>query len=200
MIFQLVDEQDTAWHAGRSAWKDIHRLNQHSIGIEIVNLASKDAKGVFTFPEYNDEQIEAVIELCRDILRRNPDIYSTQILGHSDISPGRKHDPGPKFPWKKLYDHGIGAWYDEDTKRKYEEEYSKEGIPQGIEFVQRQLKEYGYKIDVTYTWDAQTSHVVEAFQMHFRPHNVSKAVDYETAAILSALVEKYKTKNVCMYA
>lgn len=188
-VFQLVEEQDTAWHAGRSAWQNTNRLNPYSIGIEIVNLASY-ADGKFTFPAYNNEQINAVIELCRDILKRYPDIHPTHVLGHSDISPGRKSDPDPMFPWKKLYENGIGAWYDVATQEKHACKLAVHGMP-AIKNIQEDFKRYGYKIHVTEKLDTQTKNVIKTFQAHFRPEKVDGILDIETIAILSALNEKY---------
>lgn len=113
-IFNLVEENERAWHAGASAWATRRNLNDTSIGVEIVNLATED-KGVFTFPPYNPIQIAAVKELAANILQRYPDITPVNVVGHSDIAIGRKSDPGAAFPWKELYDAGIGAWYDEPT-------------------------------------------------------------------------------------
>ena len=96
-VFNLVDETHRAWHAGVSQWGNRSNLNDTSIGIEIVNLATDD-KGEFTFPPYHPEQIAAIEELALNILKRYPDITPTQVLGHSDISVGRKSDPGPAFP------------------------------------------------------------------------------------------------------
>ncbi len=190
--FNLVDENNRAWHAGFSAWENRKNLNDQSIGVEIVNLASYSS-GKFTFPPYNDDQIDAVIQLARNILARYPMITPTRVVGHSDIAPDRKRDPGPKFPWKKLYKHGVGAWYDDAVKQKYEKQYS-QSFP-SMEHLQEQLSEYGYAITATGEADEQTGYVVRAFQMHFRPSKYDGVIDVETAAILSALCEKYKTAN-----
>ena len=93
-VFNLVDETHRAWHAGSSQWGNRSNLNDTSIGVEIVNLATF-SEGVFTFPSYHTEQVDATVELALNILKRYPDISPTQVLGHSDISIGRKSDPGP---------------------------------------------------------------------------------------------------------
>ena len=113
MVYSLVPENERAWHAGVSAWQQRTEINDSSIGIEIVNLAT-DTK----FEPYPDPQIEVVIQLCQDVLARYPDMTPANVLGHSDIAVGRKIDPGPLFPWRRLYDRGIGAWYDESTSKK----------------------------------------------------------------------------------
>lgn len=102
-IFNLVAEEDRAWHAGVSGWARRDNLNDTSIGIEIVNLA-RDDDGVFTFPDYERSQINALKQLAKNILQRYPDMTPKNVVGHSDIAVGRKSDPGPKLPWKELYE------------------------------------------------------------------------------------------------
>lgn len=114
-IFSLVDENERAWHAGTSNWAGRSNLNDTAIGIEIVNQAT-DENRVFTFPPFNTTQTEAVKQLAMNIIQRYPGMLPVNIVGHSDIAPGRKSDPGAVFPWKELYDAGIGAWYDENKK------------------------------------------------------------------------------------
>lgn len=192
-IFNLVDENDRAWHAGVSQWADRTNLNDTSIGIEIVNLATEDESGNFNFPPFNDTQIDAVRELALNILQRYPDITPVNVVAHSDIAPGRKSDPGPAFPWKTLYDAGIGAWYDDDTKSAYLSQFSSDGLPSDAEIIAR-LKTYGYDIS-----DAGTASglqlLIRAFQLHFRQENYSGVIDAETAAVLYALTDKYFPGN-----
>jgi N-acetylmuramoyl-L-alanine amidase len=186
-IFNLVEENERAWHAGASAWATRRNLNDTSIGVEIVNLATED-KGVFTFPPYNPIQIAAVKELAANILQRYPDITPVNVVGHSDIAIGRKSDPGAAFPWKELYDAGIGAWYDEATKQNYQEQFCK-ALPAKADIVAK-LGRYGY--DPTgATTDAGYTKLIRAFQLHFRPQRYDGVVDAETAAALYALVDKY---------
>lgn len=108
-ILQLVEEDKRAWHAGVSSWQGDEDLNSRSIGIEIVNGGHDwpDADG--RLPAYPDAQIAAVISLCQDILSRQP-IPQTRIVGHSDIAPSRKADPGEHFPWQRLAGEKIGLW------------------------------------------------------------------------------------------
>ncbi len=104
-ITQFVHEKNRAWHAGVSYWQGETDINSTSIGIEIENL------GEFAdYPPFNDDQIAVVINLCRDVLKRHPSITPAHVLGHSDIAPGRKKDPGPNFPWAKLAAAGIGTY------------------------------------------------------------------------------------------
>ena len=188
VIFNLVDETQRAWHAGVSQWGNRSNLNDTSIGIEIVNVASFN-QGKFTFPPYHPKQITAVEELALNILERYPDITPTQVLGHSDIAIGRKTDPGPQFPWHALYLKGIGAWFDDATRNAIEQQYVKSGIPARTELL-KMFKTYGYDVSGATTEQGFTQ-LVRAFQLHFRPEKYDGAMDTQTAANLAALVRKY---------
>ena len=189
-IYSLVDENKRAWHAGASDWKGRNNLNDTSVGIEIVN--GGDVSG--TFVPYKDFQIKEVAVLVK-YLADKYEIPATNILGHSDIAPQRKSDPGPLFPWKELYTkYNIGMWYDNDTKNNYEREYSTKLSMIPVAEIQRELNKFGYGISITGTWDKQTKNVIKVFQHHFRPLNYSGEMDVETFAILKALNEKYNKK------
>ena len=108
-VIQYVDETMRAWHAGVSYWNGVTDINSASIGIEIVNAGAPA-----NYPAFNATQMKSVIELCRDILSRHPDIISAHILGHSDIAPDRKLDPGPAFDWELLAQNGIGVMPQDD--------------------------------------------------------------------------------------
>ncbi|MEM7390583.1 MAG: N-acetylmuramoyl-L-alanine amidase, partial [Pseudomonadota bacterium] len=205
-IIQLVDEKDRAWHAGRSFWQGREDLNDHSIGIEIVNVPSchiteqtklameNDASKLCIFPDYDAKQIELLIKLSKDILARNPDIGPTQVIGHSDIAPSRKNDPGPRFPWYQLYKAGIGAWYESDTVDKYWQLFS--ASKPSVELMQKALRSYGYEVIATGQLDSQTLDALSAFQMHFLPWHVSGNSDARSAAVLFALLDKYFPKKL----
>ncbi|MFZ4831701.1 N-acetylmuramoyl-L-alanine amidase [Rouxiella sp. Mn2063] len=188
-LFNLVDENDRAWHAGVSSWDGRTNLNDSSLGIEIVNLASED-NGVFTFPPYHHEQIAAIKQLALNIIQRYPDLSPTNVVAHSDISPYRKSDPGPAFPWKELYEAGIGAWYDNATKDKYAEKFLS-ALPAKKDIISN-LQKYGYDVSAA-TTDTGYKQLIRAFQLHYRQCDYSGVIDVETAAILYALVEKYKS-------
>lgn len=197
-VVQLVEEQHRAWHAGRSYWQGKENINDHSIGIELVNQANcrkREQIGVYVaqkicfYPDYQPEQIALLIELIKEVLVNNPDIKPTSIVGHSDIAPRRKTDPGPRFPWQQLYQAGIGAWYEEDTVEKYWQLFSDK--PPSIALVQQALHTYGYKIQVTASYDAQTQAVIRAFQQHFIPWQITQRPDSKTTAVLFALLDKY---------
>jgi N-acetylmuramoyl-L-alanine amidase len=187
-IFNLVNENERAWHAGVSSWAGRSNLNDTAIGIEVVNLAS-DNGGAFVFPPYNPAQIDAIKELAINIIQRYPDISPVNVVGHSDIAPGRKSDPGAAFPWKVLYEAGVGAWFNEETKNKYVEQFSY-SLPSKDNIIEM-LKRYGYDTSGSRS-DTGYAQLIRALQLHFRPCNYSGKLDAETAAILYALVEKYK--------
>lgn len=197
-IYQLVDENKRAYHAGVSVWRNDKNLNDASIGIEIVNQGYVlDSVGKKVFSPYDKAQIKKVAALVKDIVERYQ-IPAVNVLGHSDIAPTRKQDPGPLFPWKKLYDdYNIGMWYDEEVKQKFMNEITPEVFAleqNSISFitkVQNALRKFGYDIGTTGVWNRDNTKVVEAFQYRFRPEIYDGVVDRETWAILQALNQKY---------
>lgn len=202
-IYQLVDENKRAYHAGISAWRNDKALNDTSIGIEIVNDGYiTDSYGMRIFPEFDNEQVKKVAALVKDIANRYG-IPPTNILAHSDIAPTRKQDPGPKFPWKKLYDeYQIGMWYDYETRQDFmttevlNNPYFGSNIntPQFIFKYQTALKIFGYDLEPSGMVDDATKKTIEAFQYHFRPENYNGIMDAETWVILQALMKKYPSK------
>ena len=203
-IFQLVDEENRAWHAGISKWEERTNINDQSIGIELVNQAECSVRQgsqydytnnyICLFSEFDSDQIDQLILLLKDILSRHDEIKPTYIVGHSDISPDRKFDPGPKFPWKKLYENGIGAWYDDQTFEKYNNQFKRK-IPD-INQIQCALKRYGYGIEITNKMDEQTFFVIRAFQYHFTPNKSDGSISVDTVSALWALLEKYFPETI----
>lgn len=200
-IYQLVDENKRSYHAGISAWRNDKMLNDTSIGIEIVNSGyTADAKGFRTFPPFDNEQVKKVAALVKDLANRYS-IPPTNILAHSDIAPTRKQDPGPQFPWKRLYDeYQIGMWYDESTKKGFADQLDADlfamqmTTPQFIFKYQTALKTLGYGLEPSGTYDDATKKTIEAFQFHFRPEKYDGLMDAESWAILQALNVKYPVK------
>ena len=200
IIHRLVPEERRAWHAGRSYWAGEESLNSRSIGIEIVNLSRCETPAdetVYTpvedncrFKAFTDDQIELVIGLLTDILARYPGIDAVDVIGHADIAPARRYDPGPLFPWQRLYEAGIGAWPDETSVARWRNEFS--AVMPTTLYVQEALAAYGYKLSLTGEEDLETRNALRAFQLHFLPSRVSGLVDQETAAVLFALLEKYR--------
>lgn len=192
-VYSIVDEKQAAYHAGVSFWNGTKNINNSSIGIEQVNLGfnwlskfpQERGKVVPGTPEmwcaYTDAQIDATIKLCQAIIQRH-NIQPYNVVGHSDIACGRKADPGPLFPWKKLADAGVGIWYDVN-------ESSLTDVPD-VTWMQTKLAEYGYECAVTGEYNDQTKNTVRALQMHFRPTNVDGIIDLESAQILDSLCQR----------
>jgi N-acetyl-anhydromuramyl-L-alanine amidase AmpD len=204
-VHRLVPELERAWHAGVSYWAEETGLNDRSIGIEIVNeFKCSGTSGPVNetvpedisceFPSYDEEQIALVIELVSDILARYPSINPIDVVGHSDIAILRKSDPGPKFPWKRLYEAGIGAWYQEDLKADYEQRFEQR-LPD-IATVQDALNRLGYFVEPTGQFDNATRYAMRAMQLHFRPQNYTGEIDAESVAIIWALLEKYRPREL----
>ncbi|MBL6735045.1 MAG: N-acetylmuramoyl-L-alanine amidase [Shewanellaceae bacterium] len=194
-VYQCVPEHHRAWHAGDSHWGQRPNLNDTSIGIENVYIPHVNPQTQdILYPNWCTEQIDVLIRLCQSILTRHPDITPNHVVGHSDIAFWRKQDPGPKFPWHRLFEHNIGAWYDEDTKQAYLDQFQK--LPIKDEII-AQFVRYGYRAPTDNTSYAQ---LIAAFQMHFRNSKVDGQLDSETIAILYALVDKYHSTSATLDA
>ena len=195
-IFRLVPEERRAWHAGVSYWKGERNINGVSIGVEIVNpghdllrhnLPGHDLAGAGDPPPFPERQIDSVIALLRDIGARH-NIAPERVLAHSDIAPGRKIDPGEKFPWEALSRAGIGHWTAPapiGVAAAYRR--GQEGPP--IRALQALLALYGYGVELTGVYDGQTQNVGAAFQRHFRPARVDGEADPSTLTTLRALID-----------
>ena len=184
-IVQLVPEMRRAWHAGVSSWEGGTDNNSRSIGIEIVNPGHD-----FGYPSFPQKQIDAVIALCRDILRRRR-IRMDRVFAHSDIAPARKQDPGEKFPWRRLAAAGAGLWVKPVPIRAGD--VLKTGSRgAAVRDLQKTIKAFGYGIAVTGRYDAATRDVVTAFQRHFRPARVDGTADVSTVRTLDALLTARK--------
>jgi N-acetylmuramoyl-L-alanine amidase len=166
----IVPEARRAWHAGVSYWAGARDINARSIGIELVNPGHE-----FGYRAFGEAQIAALIALCRGILERHA-IPSWRVLGHSDIAPARKEDPGELFPWQKLAGEGIGFW-------------PAPGEDPGAAAVPGLLTRYGYDPE------APPEKIVTAFQRHFRPSRVDGMADAESRAVLSGLVALYDAEK-----
>jgi N-acetylmuramoyl-L-alanine amidase len=180
-IDQLVPEALRAWHAGASSWKGETDINSRSIGIEIVNPGHE--LGYRDFPE---TQIAAVIALCRDILKRH-NIAPPRVLAHSDVAPGRKQDPGEKFPWARLAASGTGLWI-EPAPISEGETLVPTQRGEDITMLQTMLAKFGYAAELTGVYDEATRAIVTAFQRHFRPARVDGIADRSTIETLRRLL------------
>jgi N-acetylmuramoyl-L-alanine amidase len=184
VIYNLVDEKNAAWHAGNSSWKNFTQLNNSSIGIEIVNPGWKDTPTGRVYAPFPQSQIDALIPLVRDIVTRHH-IAPENVLGHSDIAPLRKQDPGPMFPWRQLAAAGLVAWPDANRVAMLVPIFQVQ-LPD-IAWYQKKLAAWGYGLVQSGNLDEQTRTVLSAFQMKYRPANIDGMPDVETAALLEAL-------------
>jgi N-acetylmuramoyl-L-alanine amidase len=181
-IIQCVPESLRAWHAGAATWGTETDVNSCSIGVEIVNGGHD-----YDLPGYPIRQIAAVIALCKGImLRRN--IPRERVLGHSDVSPGRKQDPGEKFPWQLLADSGVGL-YVLPAKIVAGPTLGLGSSGPEVLALQQALEAYGYTITPSGHYDGSTRDVVSAFQRHFRPARVDGVADPSTLETLHELMK-----------
>lgn len=196
-IYSLVDEEDRAWHAGVSKFGNRENINDTSIGIEITNFGVKGEcrkYGHFIpyeyYIEFSEGQIKKVVHLLNLLIKKYR-INPKYILGHSDIAPLRKIDPGAKFPWQKLYkEYGIGAWYEEKDKKFFMNEKVFKKTP--VRMIKEEFRKYGYDMNSTDYWDEESRRVVYSFQLHFNPKMATGNMDLESYAILKALNKKYR--------
>lgn len=176
-VVQMVPEALRAWHAGAGSWQGLEDINSRSIGIEIVNRGHS-----FDYPDFPAAQIEAVVELCRDITARRG-IPPERVLAHSDTAPGRKVDPGEKFPWDVLVARGLALGVEEDEDRS--PVLGPGDVGASVGSLQRLLSDIGYGIELTGLFDTRTCAVVDAFQRRFRRSHVSGAADRGTITTVS---------------
>lgn len=188
VIWQLVPEQELAWHAGISFWRGTNRINDTSIGVELENRGWRREGGQKRFSPFNPAQIEVLAKLARDIISRY-NIQPENVVAHADIAPQRKDDPGPLFPWAALAKQGIGAWPD-PARVSFWLMGRRPDEPVDSGALLTLLGRYGYEVTPDMT-PAQQKRVIEAFQMHFRPARYDGVADAQTEAIAEALLEKY---------
>lgn len=176
-VWRLVPEDLRAWHAGVGFWRGERDINGLSIGIELVNPGHE-----FGYRPFPEPQMAALEDLARAILARHP-IPPDKVLGHSDVAPSRKLDPGELFDWRRLAQAGIGLWPDEPANpdRAPEER-------DGVVDLQHGLARFGYEVAPTGALDAETRCVLRAFQRHFRPERVDGVPDRETRHRLADLL------------
>jgi N-acetylmuramoyl-L-alanine amidase len=180
-LVQMVRESDRAWHAGKSSWFGRSDINSCSVGIEIVNPGH--SLGYRNFPK---RQIDAVIGLCKGIVQRHC-IPAQRVLAHSDVAPGRKLDPGEKFPWKALFEAGVGHLVEAAPVRRGGVLKAGDANAE-VEALQSMLALYGYGVEISGAFDRQTEIVVEAFQRHFRQRKVDGVADGSTIRTLERLL------------
>jgi N-acetylmuramoyl-L-alanine amidase len=184
-IYGLVDETRQANHAGVSNWKNYTLLNGSSIGIEIVNPGFTETPNGRIWHPFPQAQVDQLIVLVKDIVQRH-NIPPTNILGHSDIAPQRKQDPGPMFPWQQLAAQGLVVWPDAAKVALARPGFDAQ-LPD-VAWFQKKLATFGYAIPQTGELDLPTRTVIGAFQMKYRPMTIDGTPDAETASLLEALV------------
>lgn len=194
-IFNLVDDENIAWHAGKSYWRGYEALNNNSIGIEIVNLGDR------SFPE---TQMDSVIELCK-FLKKKYDIPRENIIGHSDIAPDRKIDPGIFFDWRRLSDEGLGIELSNAPMHPLGCHTPPKGhalndirVQYDIEKIQTNLAKIGYKIAITGKLDKQTSDVIRAFKSHFCPEIIHEFHTIEYYNNFDSIYDWGESENIVL--
>ncbi|WP_319784173.1 N-acetylmuramoyl-L-alanine amidase [Oceanisphaera sp. IT1-181] len=188
-IYRLVDENQRAWHAGDSQWQGRTWLNASSIGIEMVHRGfTVNPQGHKEWLPWSEPQIDALILLLTDIMQRHG-LSADSVVGHSDIAPQRKLDPGPLFPWHRLAKAGLIHWPEPQLVAKYQTTFS-EQLP-SITWFQTQLAKVGYAVPQHGKLDKATRNVVAAFQMKYRPVRFDGEPDAHTAALLLALNNRH---------
>ena len=183
-IYRLVDENRAAWHAGNSSWKNFTQLNNSSIGIEIVNAGWKDTPQGRVYAPFPQAQVDALIPLLKDIVQRHG-IAPENVLGHSDIAPLRKQDPGPQFPWQRLAQEGLIVW--PDAARVAAVRPAFDALLPDVAWFQRKLASHGFGLVQSGVYDEATRTTLAAFQMKYRPRDISGNPDAETASLLEVL-------------
>ena len=186
-IYNLVDVSKRAWHAGKSFWNNCVDINSNSIGIELHNAGNED---------FTSHQLESLVKLIKKLMQDNA-IQSWDILGHSDVSIGRKIDPGIKFPWQYLAKEKIG-FFSNLSQENFDMDNSDNNSPQAINQIQSKLISIGYDVNKSGVFDMQTVEGLKAFQRHWRPVKVSGMLDVSTKQILTEVHKKlseYRAAN-----
>lgn len=184
VIYNIVDETRTAYHAGGDAgWKADRSLNYMSVGIEIVNSGWSDGPNGRVWAPFPQRQIDTLIPLVKDIMARNH-IKPENVLGHGDVAPQRKQDPGVAFPWQRLAAEGIVPWPDPAVVASKRVEY--ESALPDVAWFQHKLAAVGYVVPTDGVDSEATRNVMIAFQTRYRPARIDGVADAETAALLDS--------------
>ena len=180
-ILKMVDDNKVAWHAGKSKWKNYNNLNKFSIGIELVNRGHE-----FGYEKFTTSQVNNLIKLCQN-LKKKYKIKSSNIVGHSDIAPLRKQDPGEKFPWKKLQRKKIGIWY-----KHLQSKSMKLNDKKIKKLFFKNLFKIGYRYFDKNRRTEKDIFLIEAFQRRFLPNKVTGKIDQKTLKISHFLANHLK--------
>ena len=179
VVAQMVMDKKVAWHAGKSRWKNFINLNDNSIGIELVNKGHE-----FGYENFSNLQIKSLIDLCK-ALKKKYKIKKENFLGHSDIAPLRKLDPGEKFPWEKLSKYNLGVWYKDIkkslilvNKKKIKNLFFKNLYTIGYRYFNLRKKSKNDKF------------IIKAFQRRYLPQKVTGKIDQKSLKISHYLAKK----------
>ena len=183
-ILNLVPNLYIAWHAGISSWKIFKSLNKYSIGVEISNSGHNGK-----YKKYNKNQIKSIIKLSKYLIKKYK-IKSKFILGHSDIAPERKKDPGEKFPWEYLSKKKISYWHNLNSKRRMQNRTKKVEKTDKKTFIKNLIK-IGYSLKLNHKNIKYLKLITKAFQRRFRPELVNGLIDKECLLISINLVKKF---------
>ena len=181
----MVPDLYISWHAGISKWKKYNALNKNSIGVEISNPGHD-----FIYKKFSQIQIVSIINLSKILIKKYK-IKSKNILGHSDIAPTRKKDPGEKFPWKYLSKNKVGLWHNLSEKSLIGKRKQKINNLQKKQFIQNLLK-FGYPQDKSFNKAKYSKLLTIAFQRRFRPELVNGIIDKECLVVSRNLIKKFK--------
>jgi N-acetylmuramoyl-L-alanine amidase len=183
-IYRLVEDNRIAWHAGKSNWGKYKNVNQNSIGIELVNKGHR-----LGYENFKKEQINSLIKVCKVLIKKYK-INKGNIIGHSDIAPLRKIDPGEKFPWSKLAKKNIGIWHNKRDKLLKKFRNIKVFTNKDKKVFIKNLSNLGY----VFREKSEKSlfSVIKAFQRHFRKELINGIIDRECLIIAQNLQEKRK--------
>ena len=179
-VIQMVKDEKVAWHAGKSKWKKFKNLNKNSLGIELVNKGHR-----WGYQSFTNKQVNSLILLCKK-LKKKYKIKSENFLGHSDIAPLRKNDPGEKFPWERLSKNQIGKWYNK-TKKRTEIKFNNLKITTDKIFF-KNLDKIGYRYFDVNNRSPSDKKIIKCFQQHFLPNNVNGKIDKKTLKISHFLI------------
>ena len=181
-VYRLVKDFKIAWHAGKSCWGKYKNLNKNSIGIELVNKGHE-----FNYTNFKKKQLSSLIKICKILIKKYK-IKKRNIVGHSDISPLRKIDPGEKFPWKELADKKIGIWHSCRTEILKKFRKTRVSSKFKSEFIYS-LKKIGYCFNNNKR-RANLIRTFKAFQRHYRKELINGIIDKECTIIAINILKK----------
>ena len=181
-ILTLVPDLFISWHAGISSWKNYKFLNKNSIGIEISNPGHQ-----YKYAKYNKKQIRSLLKLSKYLIKKYK-IKSKFILGHSDISPDRKKDPGEKFPWEKLAKKRLCKWHNLNRKKIKKFRSISVSVKEKKIFLNN-LSKIGYNFKIKKIFDKNTRFIIIAYQRHFRQELIDGKIDKECLLISKNLIK-----------